>query len=246
MENIVYLYRTHMWDDVRKSMYRKMQKDLGAENVFVLFDNTKNQLKGVSEANMILFTTEDCCKINRLHRCNKRQIEAQLLLFEERCGRAYNYLWLIEYDVACDGNWKEALGKVSSSNEDFLATMVCTYADRILWNGWFQLTGPRWLKPSLTRRVCSFFPVVRMSRKLIETMRNHCGQYSGFCEVFVPTLAFEKGLSCGNLPQEMLGDYFTYEESPRSKEKAFVLENPQHDHRLYHPILYEEQGFNRS
>jgi hypothetical protein len=179
-----------------------------------------------------------------LHRCNKRQIEAQLLLFEERCERKdYDYIWLIEYDVACDGNWKETLHKVSSKKEDFLATVVCSYAERILWNGWFQLKGPRWLKPPLARRVCSFFPVVRLSRKLMIALRENCGRYSGFCEVYVPTLAVDKGLSCGNLIQDMLGGYFTYEETPRSKETAFVLKSPQRDHKLYHPILYQEQGF---
>uniref|UniRef100_A0A6C0K3L6 Glycosyltransferase n=1 Tax=viral metagenome TaxID=1070528 RepID=A0A6C0K3L6_9ZZZZ len=244
----LYLYRTHLWDDMRRSMYQKMQHDLGVENVYLLFDNTGNRFEGTLESNMILFTMEDCWKINRLHRCNKRQIEAQLLLFEERCGeRKYDYLWLIEYDVACDGNWKVALNKVSTREEDFLATVVCSYAERMLWNGWFQLSGPRWLKPPLAQRVCSFFPVVRFSRQLIETLRENCGRYSGFCEVFVPTLAFEKGLKCGNLPQEMLGDYFTYEETPRSRENAFVLETPRQDDRLYHPILYPEQGFiNRS
>ena len=245
----LYLYRTHLWDEVRQSLYRKMQEDLGIDNVFLLFDNTKNQFPKLihddeQNKNKILFTAEECWKRNRLHRCNKRQIEAQLLLFEERCGRKdYDYIWLIEYDVACDGNWKEALHKVCSRKEDFLATVVCTYAERMLWNGWFQLTGPRWLKPPLARRVCSFFPVVRLSQKLMTAIRENCGRYSGFCEVYVPTLAVEKGLSCGNLPQEVLGSYFTYEETPRSKETVFVLKEPLLDHRLYHPILYQEQGF---
>jgi hypothetical protein len=237
----VYVYRTHLWNNFCKSQYEKLQYDLGHECVFLLFDDTShpfpledyNRLSKPTNktSHNILTNFSECLLVNPLHRSNKEQVESQILLFHKLCPIDFEFMWLIEYDVFCDGNWK-LLDSCLSMNHDFLATQVYVYHEKILWNYWFALYGPRRKKPLLQDRASGFFPLVRLSKKLIDCLQENIGHYSGFCEVYIPTLAKQKGLTIGNVPLEIIGDIFYYEPLKKNEIKIDIKNND----KLYHPV----------
>jgi len=226
----IYVYRTHLWSPFCQFQYQKLQADLGVENVYLLFDETVSKFT-CPQNNVILTNFKKCLDINPLHRSNKEQVESQLLVLIQECPVDFEYLWLIEYDVYCNGNWK-LLENCLEMNHDFLGTQVFNYPQKILWNYWFALYGPKRKKPLLQDRASSFFPLVRLSKKLLLALQENIGHYSGFCEVYIPTLAKQKGLTLQNIPTNLIGPSFYYD--PIKKEQA-KIENKD-DNKFYHPV----------
>ncbi|NDE16968.1 hypothetical protein EBZ80_18770 [bacterium] len=247
----IFVYRCHVWDDFTREQLRRLQADCGQEDVFVLYDDTKNRFPDGQDAsairpvrcseprrpdaNVILVNYRECCQINLFHRDNKEQVESQVLRFREGCPVAFDYMWLLEHDVVCDGSWKTTLGRCEDRTEDFLATCVEEFEENRFWGLWYKLYGTIPRKPRLATRAKSFFPVVRLSAGMLDTLRKNLNRYSGMCEVYFPTLAKHSGLTYGNLPSEMLGSVFVY-----SVEKDFRVGFEGKD-QLYHPIISFEQ-----
>jgi len=246
----LYVYRTHLWNDFCRDQYARVKADLGTENVFLLFDDTKNKFSEkdykrwsepdthLSHSHNILTDFNECLSINPLHRSNKEQVESQLLLFSKLCNASFDYIWLIEYDVFCDGNWKVTLESCDSRNEDFLASKVYTYHENRLWNYWFAIYGPRRIKPILVDRVGGFFPLVRISKKLLDALEKNINKYSGFCEVYIPTIAKQYGLTWGSFPKEMQSERFLFDPEKTDCKSPWPLEN---NNKLYHPVLQIRQ-----
>jgi hypothetical protein len=239
----VYVLRLHQWNEFTQFQFHKLYNEL--KNVFILFDDTLHDFPIGShlstirissslipeDSQVILFNFDECLQINPLHRSNKEQIEAQLIIFNRLCSIPFEYVWLIEYDVFCDGNWNKTLNICESNQTDFLATEVFEYTQQILWNHWFSIYGRRRNKPILSERVKCFFPITRFSKSLILIMEKNIGIYSGFCEVFVPTLAKQNNLSIQNLPFTMFHPtLFVY----RHNEKPSI--QLLYKNQLLHPI----------
>jgi len=247
---IFYVYSTNLWNDFFQQQYNTLQNDLGTENVFLLYDDTKNKFPikdyirwseldtHSTQTNIILNNFDECLSINPLHRSNKEQVESQLLLFSKLCNASFDYIWLIEYDVFCDGNWKTTLESCDLRNEDFLASKVYTYHENILWNYWFAIYGPRRNKPMLSDRVGGFFPLVRISKKLLDALEKNINKYSGFCEVYIPTVAKQYGLTWGSFPKQMLSERFLFDPLKTDCTSPWPLEN---NNKLYHPVLQIRQ-----
>lgn len=227
---MIYVLRAHKWDDFTKSQFYKLKNE--CENVFLLYDNSINPFPhDESSNNIILINQNECFKINPLHKSTKDQIESQLILFRKKCPLKFDYIWLIEYDVYCDGNWLTTLHCCDELNDDFLATNIYAYKDRILWNHWFGLYGKRWNKPLLKDRMSSFFPITRFSNRFIDILEQNLSIYSGFCEVYIPTLAKQNNLSLQNIPSYIIHPiFFSYKPSYPIQIK---LENK---NILYHPV----------
>jgi hypothetical protein len=238
----VYVYRTHFWNDFIKSQHDKLQQDLGIENVFLLFDDTVSRAphhldfarldQPIPLCQNIAINFRECQSINPLHRSNKDNIESQIIIFKWLCGRHFDFLWIIEYDVYCDGDWNLALQPVHHDIETgYLAAGVYDHNVHIIWNHWFSLYGRKWNKPPLNERVKSFFPLVRISKELIACIEKNIGIYSGFCEIYIPTLARQNKIKYGSLPISMLGNPFDY-----ITEKNIKIEK-KNNHKIYHPIV---------
>jgi len=238
--NIIYIYRTHFWNEFIEFQFEKLRHDLGPERVFLLHDETNHpppshltfsRPTSPVRSNMIAIHHRDCAALNPLHRSNKDNIESQLMLFKRLCGQEFDFVWIIEYDVYCDGDWRIAFEKITDDESGYLATGISDHDVRIVWNHWFSIYGRRWNKPPLEERVKSFFPLVRISKELIICMEKNIGIYSGFCEVYVPTLARQNRVKYSNIPESVLGDPFDY---IIDKNTTIELKN---DHRFYHPIV---------
>lgn len=246
----IYVYRCHVWDDFTREQFRRLRADCGEEDVFVLYDDTRNPFPDGEDANVrpvrctgprrpdanvVLVNFRECCQINLFHRDNKEQVESQVIRFWEGCPAAFDHMWLLEHDVVCDGSWKTTLDRCEDREEDFLATCVEEFEENRFWGLWYKLYGTIPRKPRLATRAKSFFPVVRLSSRMVDALRQNLNRYSGMCEVYFPTLAKHSGLTYGNVPKEMLGSVFVY-----SVKKDFRVVFTQKN-QLYHPIVSFDQ-----
>lgn len=247
----LYVYRTHFWNKFIQSQWESLCRDVGPEHCFLLFDDSKNPVpdyfhshqvmrcrqvihgeSSLSSIRVIAINQKECEDMNRLHKCNKEQVESQLVLFFLSCPvRDFDFLWLLEYDVYCDGNWLSTLERANSYHQDFLSVDVFEYKEEPLWGHWFKMYGRIRLKPSISDRVKCFFPITRFSQRFLSQLLQCIGRLSGFCEVYIPTLAKKLGLSYANVPKSMLGEMFVYSDS---KE---VIPPQKKDDTLYHPIV---------
>jgi hypothetical protein len=165
-EQSVFLLRTHKWNDLIQSTYQALQRDFGAENVYVLMDATNVSLSSSSTSTStnnvkipdldptrwIKTTEKDCQKHNGLHDDCYMHVDAQLMIwFETYLASQKNnmpqsnkkYAWLIEYDVVCAGNrWKECLQQ-QTVHLDFGATFVEPY-DAKINGGWYWWNAANW------------------------------------------------------------------------------------------------------
>lgn len=149
-----------------------------------------------------------CSSVNRLHKDMKYSLDSVLYFVYERLasdGCDFDYVWLIEDDVYCDGNLDACLEMSSDDEKDFLATFVEDYdvhknGDWVWWNDVTKATFP------LEERVKSFFPVTRYSKRFLECIHDHIGEESGFCEVYIPSLAKNRGYTYGNIEERCVGN----------------------------------------
>lgn len=162
------------------------------------------------DASLDTFThSEDSClAANSLHKNIKYSLDSVLWhIYEQVKDKDFEYLWLLEDDVYCDGSLDQVLETNASRTEDFLASFVEDYgasAEEINWMWWDSLEGQG--VPDKHERVKSFFPVTRYSKEFLREVHDSIGNYSGYCEVYIPTLAKEKGYTYGNLEESCVGD----------------------------------------
>lgn len=242
----VYVIRTHLWNDYVESIFLKMQAQLGAENVFLLFDETKapiqqphirwNNPAGVAQGPAIITINEsDCLTINKLHQIgeftgSEHRPEAQVYACYQAIKKDYDYLWFIEYDVYSN-NYKEVLGSLDGIQADILTTYTKTRRKDKRWFWWPNLIGPISETPVRHRMGC-LFPINRFSKKFLSVLEQNLSKNSGFCEVYFPTLCALSGLKLKSIPTNHLG-IFRYR--PILSGKEFHQIN-QTDNRLYHPL----------
>ncbi|WP_248785796.1 hypothetical protein, partial [Escherichia coli] len=93
------------------------------------------------------------------------------------------------------GSLDDVIKKNSSRTEDFLASFVEDYGESnwMWWDDLEDLSRDGVYVPPLENRVKSFFPVTRYSKEFLREIHDSIGVYSGYCEVYIPTLAKQKG-----------------------------------------------------
>ena len=132
-------------------------------------------------------------------------------VYEKFKDKDFKYLWLLEDDVYVDGSLYGVLKKNDSRTEDFLASFVEDYGSNVHelnWMWWDSLVSrdAGVSVPELKNRVKSFFPVTRYSKKFLKEIHDRIGVYSGYCEVYIPTLAKQLGFTYGNLEESSIGN----------------------------------------
>ena len=155
--------------------------------------------------------SEDSCRAaNPLHKDIKYSLDSVLWHVYERFKDVdFKYLWLLEDDVYCDGSLDQVIHKNESNTKDFLASFVEDYGSNVNelnWMWWDSVEGQGTEIPSLENRVKSFFPVTRYSKEFLKEIHDSIGVYSGYCEVYIPTLAKQKGYTYGNLEESSIGN----------------------------------------
>jgi hypothetical protein len=155
--------------------------------------------------------SEDSCRAaNPLHKDIRYSLDSVLWHVYERFKDVdFKYLWLLEDDVYCDGSLDQVIHKNESNTKDFLASFVEDYGSNVNelnWMWWDSVEGQGTEIPSLENRVKSFFPVTRYSKEFLKEIHDSIGVYSGYCEVYIPTLAKQKGYTYGNLSEDSIGN----------------------------------------
>jgi hypothetical protein len=167
------------------------------------------------EEGVFTHTEETCKKINPLHKSIKYSLDSVLWhVYENVKDTDFDYVWVLEDDVYVDGSLDGIIKKNSSSNKDFLASFVEDYGSNekeLNWMWWDALDESKDSSlssdvPSLKDRVKSFFPVTRYSKRFLKEIHDRIGVYSGYCEVYIPTLAKQLGFTYGNLSKNSIGN----------------------------------------
>lgn len=231
MQSIVAIC-AHVDDHHLHTMVEEYRRVLGGDRVYVLFDTTKTPAPSLP--NTRTFSTKDCLASEGyvFHKDNWYNVECKLgKLRELVLETGASHAWMLESDVACDGDISVCLDRAAKMKEDFLAVKVREYDDEPDWYWWESLAGEVSVVPVKKRRGC-FFPVTRYSKRMLNEIWANRGTSSGFCEVYVPTLAVWKGFSIANIPESMVGDVWL-DEYTRLPGRG--------DHRLYHKFVPPEQ-----
>lgn len=164
--------------------------------------------KDASLDSFIQHSEDSCRAANPLHKDIKYSLDSVLWHVYERFKDVdFKYLWLLEDDVYCDGSLDQVIHKNESNTKDFLASFVEDYGSSNDWVWWNALESKDSVSvPSLENRVKSFFPVTRYSKEFLKEIHDSIGVYSGYCEVYIPTLAKQKGYTYGNLSEDSIGN----------------------------------------
>jgi hypothetical protein len=217
-ENIVVVRAVNLYDP-------RIPKD----SAYVILDKTNVLDKDESlDSERVIVHNEASCKVaNPLHKEIKYSLDSVIWhVYEKFKDKDFKYLWLLEDDVYVDGTLDGVIRKNESKTEDFLASFVEDYGENdkeITWMWWEALEGQG--VPELKNRVKSFFPVTRYSKEFLKEIHDRIGVYSGYCEVYIPTLAKQFGFTYGNLEESSVGNLSLAVINPLPKNG---------DDRLYH------------
>jgi hypothetical protein len=108
---------------------------------------------------------------------------------------AFDYYWVVEYDVRFSGNWESLFCELSESSADLLCTYLTTHDEGRDWVHWqsFLSPGTPVGEADLLR---GFFPFSRLSGRLMRAIDERCRiGWAGHYEVLWPTIARTIGAS---------------------------------------------------
>lgn len=258
----VVVLRTHFWDAHVQRLFNKLTADLGADRVYCIFDATHaspatlSMLGSVawsrsldlsqSPARVVTMTEADCGSINAMHFVGKpgevgskyRGETHNVAMYRALRSRPdWDYMWVMEYDVHCQGSFAKPLQACDSIHADFMAKgcdtgfEVRTGRNDPGWCWWPDRYGPDLSRVPVADLHGCFYPLTRYSRAFLDVLDADLGRNSGFCEVYIPTLCVLSSLTYRPMPAEVFG--------------TFRFFNPMHplefagkpaDDRLYHPV----------
>lgn len=247
----VFVLRTHVFNPYVQQTFLKMQRQLGAENVFLLFDATKggvdaptvhwNKPEGVASGPAIITINErDCQQINRLHlegpeAGSMHRVEAHVHACYKAIRRHYNYLWFIEYDVYCQ-DYNAVAQACNGIDADMLTSgnrkhRLLTIRNKPKWHWWPSLFGEIAQTP-MSQRLGCFFPINRFSVRLLQVIEQNLSKSTGYCEVYFPTLCRQNGLAVKLMPRWLFG---TFRFQPNIPETA-IRRLHKKEFRMFHPV----------
>lgn len=241
----VYVVKTHKYDKDTVDMVHSLALEVGPTNVIVVYDDTRSPLPGDDgrpALGTVLYGTEsvatltygnvDAHSFNRYHVSAWHNCHEPYMFLNDVLNFEYDFVVLLEYDVRCLGSWKEAFSKLNGVTTDYLSNYMGdpTKFPDLLWDSFIGHSIP----PMHERRV-GLFAITRCSRRLVRALALNNGVYDAYCEVYVPTLAVQKGMSIGEFPAEMLGN-FSYSVFKSNADWKDYVKNNKTDDRLYHAI----------
>lgn len=208
---------------------------------------------------IVLITEDDCAALNPMHLYgkvpevgSKYRGETHVVAMARALGmcsptqdslpesvKSYHpeYLYLIEYDVLCNGSWRVVLDACDSITSDYMAKgsdtspEIRTGQKDPHWCWWNDRYGPDMQSLSVSDLHGCFYPLSRYSRAFLRELSADLGRNSGFCEVYIPTLCVMRGLTYKGMPHSVLGTFRFFNPMPPS-----TFEGMAPDDRLYHPV----------
>jgi hypothetical protein len=240
----VYVLRVHFINENVMSLYKQYQRDFGVTNSFMLLDTTNIEYVPSGIHNLITIDKEQAEAIDPL--INSYNLGTMYYRAEAPSIRAadgvaalfgnFDYLWIIEYDLYCHGSFAEALKPCHHIEADLLAKGRDDSIEKRRfyldphWVWWGDLWGELAKMPLMARTGC-FFPIVRMSQRFIETLRENLGRSTGFSEVYFSNLCVAYGLKYKTIPWICIGDVRFQPDYTLEELQKTALPN-----RLYHPV----------
>lgn len=249
----LYVLRTHVWNSPIQRMYEQMQADLGHQRVWILCDVTHGIPDELPQTSRLVKTTEDECRaVNPLHHTSYYNAETVFLLFDEWVSDDYDYVWFIEYDVRCIGNWRSALTAAVSSAPlaDWVAKSCFDPRPPPRDNADFTDSVDNLTGAQLTEIRQSLFSTVRCSRRLLQFFRNkYFGRLTAYCELLLPTVAYHHGFVITTLDESVAGAHFWAYPAITESDYFSLKDKWERDHQdphrhsiLVHPVRRSTLG----
>lgn len=188
------LLLTHLTDNRNHNEFFRIQKEL-PENIdtYILFHKTTCD-EPVFPGKVYSFTDNDLARIG-FPMFSETLVPGSThfpLLDFARNHPAYDYYWVIEYDVCFRGRWSVFFDHFESSEADLLTCHIRSYQVEPDWH-WWGLKHPRLNIPS-GQRLRSFNPIYRISSPALNYIEKcHREQWCGHYEELLPTLLHHGG-----------------------------------------------------
>jgi hypothetical protein len=254
----IYVIRTHFINKYMLDFYRKIQNDVGAENTYMIVDNTGIEPtviprdakhwtdSSITSGCIILFNQYDAKRMcpylgtsntNSMFHCGEPVISAAYTCIKAE----YDYMWLLEYDIFYKGNLRHMLQFCDAYAVDYITTNehgedIRTYTKDPYWAWWGDLFGEIANVP-VDKRLGCFFPINRFSKKMLKVIYDNLNKSTGYCEIYFATLCVMYGLSIGTLPQTLFGEHYAY----KPVLSYTTLMQTATPGKFYHPVKgYEE------
>lgn len=213
--------RAHISDAMTCFNAYKLISEFGQGRVLLLFDNTKgafenSELQRIFSPGQVIIVTEDSSKkMHSFHKSQWSTVESAFVSIYLHAKKnmpecvPWEDIWIVESDVYCDGHYGTIFNTCASErNEDLVAVRnivpESNHEGKDDW-WWNHLEG-KIAEVSLKERVGIFLCVMRASRAYFEALSTTMNQSSGFCEVFLPTVAKVNNLMQGWIPERFIGN----------------------------------------
>ena len=256
MSRNIYVLRNHYKNDNVVQLFNTLKADLGEENVFMIYNDDKEAwtpehteafgMRKVARLGesavfssgpaVMLHTEHECRAVNPCHINCLFSVETALVCLKKLLAFDWDYMWVFENDVHCNGNWRETLAVCQHQRGDILAHIAKQYSHHnAAWQHWNFLRN---YFPPLHMRGQAFIPVMRLSRAGVECLEKELGRKGGFVEVYFPTVFIEHGLTLEEMPAEVFGAHYQWDSAKPITYMRNVI-HPKygaHENKLYHPI----------
>ncbi|WP_142850454.1 hypothetical protein [Telmatospirillum sp. J64-1] len=194
------LLLTHFLDDHIIQLYRRMEAEAGARDVFILFNKSDDNNPGYPapwDARIFAFEEDDLhdlgYPIKGLH---IRDVDIELFHFTfQRRHPEYDTIWTVEYDVDFTGRWGDFFDAFATNDADLLGTSMHRLEVNPFWANWSSIRAPDGTPPPSETLIRAFLPLCRLSRRAYDRLDAFYREgWHGHYECTVPTLLTRAGL----------------------------------------------------
>ena len=146
----------------------------------------------------------------------------------------FDYIWRLESDVHCHGNWELCLAPAAARPHDLMCAQqpVHNVHGELTWQ--FPRLGGALAAVPLQERSGCFMPVMRLSRRAMQLVDQQMGVSSGYLEAFYPTLLDQAGMGMTGLPKASVG-HIDVRRNESAEIMQRLLRQPLNN-KLYHPV----------
>ena len=255
--NTVVLYMTHLYDNVVADEYERLKRQCErSHDVRLLYDaSSRRARRARTRADAFGFRPQQALDRFGRHFLSPKAKRlwpgsSDLALMTYALDQsAYEFYWLVEYDVRFTGPWNKLFDVFADNQADLLTTTIRRCSDQPNWRWWSTLVAPD-LELSHAERIRCFMPVLRISRRAIELLLTAYGQgWRGHYECTVPTILSKHGLTIEDIggdgefvsPSNVNRFYRNTPDNPYMTPGTFVwrpiLDRPGDEpDKLWHPV----------
>ena len=210
MKNCI-MFVCHQMNDFIKHQIAKILNDINGHkdeyDLWILFNNEKGEVTS-KNLNIYTFNIEKCKKFGlEFHtyyfNCSLgfygHNFEYSFMAFYKEHPE-YNFYWLIEWDVYCNGNWYDLFSYYDKNHKDVdLYTTHINYGNGQWQQSWSPQSNYIWPKTfeiTNDNKCKCFNPIDRFSNNALNTLCDYYekGDY-GFYECMMPTIFINNGLT---------------------------------------------------